>query len=142
MLLSPVYAQYAVSPVSPGIDMNKSTFSLFDPSRFKMSHSYSLSYSSSRAGSYSLGMYLNSIEYQVSDPLKISLDIGYLHQPGRFFTQGSNAVQDGQIVPAFSIDWKPGNNFHFRLDYRQAPSNYNLYRPEFHYFYDDNKEGN
>lgn len=99
----------------------KSSFSLFDPSRFHMSQSYSFMFMSSNSGSQSLGMYLNSIEYQVSNPLNIKLDIAYVHQPGAFFNTSGVSLTDGRILPAISISYRPTKNLLFRFNYRQTP---------------------
>ena len=120
IIVIPVYAQRQ-SDLPSSYSPTKSSFSLLDPDRFHMSHSYSLSYFSSRAGSQTLGMYLNSIEYQVSDPLKIRLDIGYLHQPGGLFRSSSGSLKNGQILPSISINWKPAKNVFFQFNYRQTP---------------------
>jgi len=121
VVIVPVYSQ-RLSDGPSSYSPAKSSFSLFDPNRFSMSHSYSFMYSSSKTGSQSLGMYLNSIEYQVADPLKIKLDIGYLHRPGSFLSSGGSTSNKGVIVPSFSINWKPSKNILFRFDYQQAPS--------------------
>jgi hypothetical protein len=124
ILVGQLYAQLLEEP-----DKNytpvKSSFSLLDPNRFHMSQSYSLWYTSSKSGSRSLAMYLNSIEYQVSDPLKIRVDLGYLHRPGMLLNNNGNFLQEGNIFPSLSINWRPSKNFHFRFDYSQTPYFYN-----------------
>ena len=104
----------------------KSSFSLLDPSKFHMTQSYSLMYSSSsRYGSQSLGMYLNSIEYQISDPLKVRFDIGYMHDLGALAGNNSGSLSNnGQLIPGFALSWKPTENFYLHLNYRQVPVSY------------------
>ena len=99
----------------------KSSFSLFNPNRFHMTQSYSAMYMSSNSGSQSLGMYLNSIEYQVSDPLNIKLDLAYVHQPGALFNNSGVSLADGRILPAISISYRPSKNLLFQFNYRQTP---------------------
>jgi hypothetical protein len=101
---------------------NKSSFSLFDPSRLTMNHSYTFGYYSSRGGSGTVGYYLNSIEYAFSNPLKVRLDLGFLHNPSSLVSRSSSVSKSGMFVPGFSVDWKPLSNFHLRLDYRQVPT--------------------
>jgi hypothetical protein len=123
-----LYAQLAgdFTPTNVlGNSSAKSKFSLFDPTRLHMNQSYSLMFSSSKSGSSNIAMYLNSIEYQVSNPLTIRFDIGYLHQPGALMKNGARALQDGRIIPAVSINWRPSDNFMLRFDYRQVPVLYN-----------------
>lgn len=86
-----------------------------------MSQSYSMWYTNSKAGSSSLAMYLNSIEYQISDPLKIRFDIGYIHQPGAVLKSGTKGIQNGQLVPGLSLTYRPSANFLFRFNYQQVP---------------------
>jgi hypothetical protein len=81
ILAATSYAQLS-GDLSSGPVKEKPKFSLLDPSRLHMTQSYSLMYSNSKAGSSSLAMYFNSIEYQVSNPLTVRFNIGYLHQPG------------------------------------------------------------
>ena len=116
---------------------SKSSFSLLDPSRFHMSQSYSLSYSSSKYGSQSLGMYLNSIEYQISDPLKIQVDVAYLHNPGVLIGNNSNSYlsSDGKILPGVSLTWTPSKNTYIRFDYHQYYYNgYTIYPNSLNYY--------
>jgi hypothetical protein len=103
----------------------KSTFSLFDPSRFHMTNSFSLMYSSANGQSQSLGVYLNSIEYQVSDPLKIRLDLGYVQNTSSLFNSNSRNQSNGRILPGVSISWKPAKNLFFHFNYREMPVYYN-----------------
>ena len=125
MITGPVLAQEAGDfPLNNNIP-SKSTFSLFDPSRFHMTNSFSLMYSSSNGRSQSLGMYLNSIEYQISDPLKIRLDLGYVQNAGSLFSSNTRNQRDGRILPGVSISWKPAKNLFFQFNYREIPAYYN-----------------
>ena len=118
----------------------KSSFSLFNPQRFHMTQSYSLMFSSSNSGRHSLGMYLNSIEYQVSDPLKIRLDLAYVHQPGALFNNSHGALSGGRLLPAISIDYRPLKNLYLRFDYSQVPSLYRGLNRNDNYWDHQNKE--
>jgi hypothetical protein len=123
------YAQLS-GDFSSGPVKEKQKFSLLDPSRLHMTQSYSLMYSSSKAGSSSLAMYFNSIEYQVSNPLTIRFDIGYLHQPGTLLKNSNTGLQNSRILPGLSLTYKPSDNFLFRFDYHQTPvlnNNYSGY---------------
>jgi hypothetical protein len=102
----------------------KSSFSLLDPSRLHMSQSYSFMYSTSKYGSQSLGMYLNSIEYQISDPLKVEVSLGYLHNPGALVGNRNDYLGDGKLLPGVSISWKPAKNLFFQFNYQQMPGYY------------------
>ncbi|OQX92886.1 MAG: hypothetical protein B6D58_00670 [candidate division Zixibacteria bacterium 4484_95] len=129
ILAGHIYAQRLNEPAK-NYTTSESSFSLLNPNRFHMSQSYSLWFTSSKSGSHSLAMYLNSIEYQVSDPLKIRVNLGYFHHPGMFLNGNSDFLREGKIFPSLSINWRPSKNFHFRFDYSQTP-----------YFYSDDITG-
>ena len=108
--------------------VKKGNFSIFDPSKLTMKQSYSMSYYNGGSNSGSIGYYMNSLEYRFSGPLKIRVDLGYLHSPSNFFSGGSSAANSGVFVPGVAIDWKPTENFNIRIDYRHVPvSNYGGY---------------
>ena len=113
----------------------KSSFSLLDPSRLHMTQSYTFAYSSSKYGSQSLGLYLNSLEYQISDPLKIRLDLAYLHDPSTLIGNSSSALNNGKLLPGISLSWKPSKNLFFQFNYREVPAyQYNNgYYPDYLY---------
>ncbi|MCH8874874.1 hypothetical protein IH824_19285 [candidate division KSB1 bacterium] len=52
-----------------------------DPNKFSMSHSYSLSFTSFGGQSYNQGLYLNTMMYQLSNPIKMYFQFGVQHQP-------------------------------------------------------------
>jgi len=119
----------------------KGKTSLFDPSRLKMQQSYTFGYYSGRGGSGSIGYYLNSLEYTFSNPLKVRIDLGFLHNPSAILSGRSSVSNSGAFVPGFSIDWRPSSYFQFRLDYHQVPAlNYGGYSPYYNPFYgEDNR---
>ncbi len=109
--------------------LTKSSTSLFDPSRLKMSQSYSFGYYSGGGTSGSIGYYLNSLEYTISNPLKVRVDLGFVHNPSALFSRNSSASKSGAFVPGVSVDWRPSSAFHLMLDFRQVPvyNGYNNY---------------
>jgi len=109
------------SPLDAQSYVRKGGFSLFDPSKLSMHQSYSLAYYSGGGASGSIGYYMNSLEYRFSNPLRIRVDIGWIHNPSGLFSGGSSNLQKGIFVPGFSIDWRPSESFNFRLAYRSVP---------------------
>jgi hypothetical protein len=111
--------------------LKKNSTSLFDPSRLTMHQSVSFGYYSGGAGSGSMGYYLNSLEYSISNPLKIRVDLGYMANTSALFSRNSSSTKTGTFVPGVSLDWRPSSAFHFSLDFRQVPvynyGNYNNY---------------
>jgi len=95
--------------------------SLLDPSRFSMSHSYSLSFG--RIGSYSMntGLYLNTMNYKISNALTTQVRIGFVHQP---FGGNNNLYKVGSkvFVQRAMMQYKPSDKFSVTVDYQAFPS--------------------
>lgn len=95
---------------------------LLDPSRFSMSHSYSLSLFNFGNQSINQGLYLNTMTYRISDPLLMQVAIGFLHQPFGGF-QGQGEGQNGKMfVQRAMLQYKPSKNMTLTIDYRSIPS--------------------
>jgi len=94
--------------------------SLIDPSKFSMSHSYSLSYFSWGGKSFSQGLYLNTMNYQLSEPLFMQVRIGYVHQPFGIMNQ-SNGMNGKVFVQRALIEYKPSKNMRLTIDYQVNP---------------------
>jgi hypothetical protein len=101
----------------------KTGFSLLDPDRLSISQSYTFSYYSGGGRSGSIGMLMNSIEYRVSNPLKITLDIGVLHNPSAIVSRTGNGFSP-TMVPGFKLQYRPSEKFFFQVDIRSYPAYY------------------
>lgn len=99
-------------------------FRLLDPSRLKMSQSYSMSYFSGSGNSGSVGLYMNTLEYQFSRMLTVRVGLAYLHQPLGFLQNsgGRSELSEGRFLPNMSIDFRPSNKFRMLLDFRTVPT--------------------
>lgn len=111
-----------------GLDSKSTSFSLLDPSRFKMWNSYTLSYFSGGGGSGNIGLYLNTIEYRPSDPLRLQVSLGYLHQP---FSIIGNNYSGGKILPSFQLWYNPSSKIYLHINISSMPLWYD------HSFYDN-----
>jgi hypothetical protein len=97
-------------------------FGLLDPSRLQMRQSYSLSYYSGSGYSGSIGLYMNTIEYQLSRPLTVRVGLAYMHHPlGVSGSSGGSVLGNGQLLPSVGIEYRPSDNFFFSIDYRTVP---------------------
>jgi len=94
--------------------------SLLDPSRLKMYQSYTFSYFSNSKQSGSFGLYTNTLEYRVSEPLLVRIGLGYLHQPLSVFRRGSQDLK-GVILPNFQLFYQPNENFFLKIDFSSMP---------------------
>jgi len=100
-----------------------------DMSRFSMSHSYSMSYMSMGGKGITQGLYLNTMSYQFSIPLTVSLQLGMAHNP--FAGMGENGtasiLQNGMFVSGAQLKYKPTENTTIQFDFRNMP--YTNYYP-------------
>lgn len=102
---------------------------LLHSEKFQMSHSYSLSYYSIGNQGGSMGLYLNTMSYQLADPLKMSVSVGYLHQPFGGPMQDNNGKGEVFLESA-RLEYKPSTNMSITFDYRQMPQSLqSLYSP-------------
>ena len=94
---------------------------LIDPAKFKMSQSYTFSVGSFGKKSYSQGLYLNQMSYQLAKPLSVQLGIGMLHQP--FGTSLKLQDNPNQVfVQNARIQYKPSEKFSVTVDYQSRPN--------------------
>jgi hypothetical protein len=107
---------------SPAAKSNASGFQFLNPNRFSMHQSYSLNFSSGNGGSYSSGLYLNTLQYQLATPLVLSMDIGF-HSP---IYNSVSALQGGPspwsgsfrptlVLPRIGLEYKPTENTQISL---------------------------
>jgi hypothetical protein len=118
MFLSTGLAQEKSSTL-PSLELKGA--SLLDPSRFNMYQSYSFSYFSSGRTSGTFGLYTNTLEYKISEPLLVRIGLGYLHQPLSVFGDRGSQDLKGVILPNFQLLYHPSENFFLKIDYSSIP---------------------
>jgi hypothetical protein len=95
--------------------------SLLDPSKFSMTHSYSISFLSMGNQAFNEGLYLNTMRYRISDPLSAQVQIGYLHQP--LGAWGNSENTNGVLfVRSATFKYQPSDGLVVRFDYAAMPS--------------------
>jgi hypothetical protein len=101
-------------------------FGWFDPGKLIMRQSYSLSYMTSGGHNLSLGVYTNSLSYQISDPLSVQFDVSLMHSP--YNNLGSKVGSDltGLYLTRAQLNYRPSENTMLQLQFRQLPSMYYL----------------
>jgi hypothetical protein len=96
--------------------------SFLDPNRFSMDQSYTLSFMSSGRQSTNLGMYLNTMTYQISDPLLMQLRVGYLHQPLGRMNSVPSSFNNTFFVQGAQLLYHPSKSLRISLEYQSIPS--------------------
>jgi len=112
-----------IQPPSPGGFLN----GLLDPSRMQMNQSYSMAYLSSGGDGFMQGMYLNNMRYQLSNPLILDLNLGYMHTPYNSYDGGFNGVGTGDFVGGLSLTYKPSKNVALQIGFNRMPYYYSPY---------------
>jgi hypothetical protein len=95
---------------------------LVDPRRLQTSQSVSMMAVSGGGGSYSQSFVQNRIDYRLSEPLTLHLNLGLLTP-----MQASGAYAQGlkkgtYLVPDLGLDYKPSESVLFSLRYVSVPS--------------------
>ena len=111
-----------LQPVDPYLG-----FSLLDPSRLTMTHSVSMSYFSMGGRGLSQALYLNTMQYQFSNPLSLSVQWGIQNYPYNSFSKDNPAFQNGFFLSGAELKYQPSNKFEVRFQYSQMPGMYNPY---------------
>ncbi len=107
--------------------------SLFDPSSFSMSHSVSMSYFSMGGRGLSQTMYLNTLRYQIANPLALTVQWGIQNYPYNSFSKDNPAFQSGFFLSGAELKYQPNDKFEMIFQYRSMPGLYNpsQYRDRF-----------
>ena len=102
-------------------------FRLFDPARFSMSHSVSMSYFSMGGDGLSQTMYLNTLRYQIANPLMLTVQWGIQNYPHNSFSKDNPAFNSGFFLSNAELKYQPNDKFEMRFQYRSRPGLYNPY---------------
>ena len=106
-----------------GFTSNSKNFSLLNPQRLKMNHSYSFSYFSNGQTSGSFGVYTTTLKYQLSNPLSLTLSLNYLHQPLSVFRRDALTINN-RILPNFQLHYRPNSSFSLWINVLTLPAAY------------------
>ncbi len=96
-------------------------FGWFDPSKLKMAQSFSMSYQTFGQNGFALGVYTNSLSYQVSDPLSLQMDVSVMHSP--YSSLGGDFAKNlsGVYLSRAELNYRPSENTLFQIQFRQLP---------------------
>ena len=100
----------------------QSLLGLFDPNKFSMHQSISMSYLSAAGSGVSLASYTNSMAYQLADPLNLRMDLTLQGQP---FGTGSGIYSGTNLSKLFisraELNYKAADNMFISFRFRQMP---------------------
>lgn len=122
----PAFAQFKeVAPKNPATDLfrpREATHfsSLIDPSRISMHHAYSFTYFTGAGNDGTLGIYTNTMNYRLSDPLSLNVNLGLAHQP--FGTEnGLIGTDKAKFMHGAELVYRPNKNFQLNVGYNNTP---------------------
>lgn len=97
------------------------TLGLFDPSRMTFSHSISSSYVTSGGNGVMSNLFMETIGYRISNPLNLTLNLGYFQQPYSSYQQ-TDIFNSGAFVGSAALTWRPRDNMFLHLEVGNLPS--------------------
>lgn len=107
---------------SPG-----SLFNIFSPEKFRMNHSYNMSYTSFAGGGLALGVYTNSMLFKLAENMSFQVDASMFHSPYNTFGKNAADQLSGFSISSARFDYKPTENMLITVQYQNLP--YNYYSP-------------
>jgi len=98
----------------------------FNPEKFEMNQTFSMNYMTVGGQSLVLNTYMNTIYYQISNPLTLRLNLGVAATP--FNTFGNNpALNKTQFFGSAELRYKPTNNITFQIGINKGPAYFSPY---------------
>ena len=111
----------------------------FNPERFRMSHSFSLSYQTGGGEAFSLGTYTNSMMYQFAENLNARADVSLSYSPYNSFSTFNNKNDLSSVyLSRAQLDYKPWDNVLVQFQFRQHPYVNPYYSPFYNPWYREN----
>jgi hypothetical protein len=103
-----------------------------DPSRFHMSHSFSMSYMTFGGGGAMVNSYINTLNYMFSDNLFLTTKLGIMNSPINSLP-GNNYLNDMEFFGGAELKYLPSENSAITLRIEKMPSFYSGYNSYNHY---------
>lgn len=116
---SPSFSDYL------GKATHSASLGLIDPSRVTFDHSVQMGVMSFGGGSLMQSLYSSTAHYRISDPVSLSLTLGMM---GTKYNGSSAPAMSSDFIGGVSLDYRPSNNMHFRVEIARGPANYGLNR--------------
>jgi len=102
--------------------------SIFDPSKFSMSHSISMSYFTLGGKGISQSLYLNTMSYQIASPLLLRVQWGIQNFPYNTLAKNNPVFESGLFLSGAELQYKPSDKLEMRLQFNRMPNYmYNRY---------------
>lgn len=93
----------------------------FFKNRVKMSHSYSMNFSSFGGSYQNVNAYTNTLEFLFSEDLTGRVDVSFMHSPFGGSGMYSNNIGQQVVIRNAELNYRLGDNSSIRLQYQQLP---------------------
>ena len=110
-------------------------FGFFNPENFSMSHSYSMSYTTSRNNGLALGVYTNTMRYKLADNFDMQVDASLVHSPYSSFGKNHQDQINGIYLSSAQLNYQPWKDVNISVQYRNIPGGF------YNDFYGSNRFG-
>lgn len=109
---------YSSPPVQTGLDRFFNSI--------KMSHSYTMSFSSFGGSYQNVNAYTNTMEFSLSPRMNGRVDISFLHSPfgGNSSYMGQNSFQNRVVIQNAELNYQISDKAFIRVSYQQLPYGY------------------
>lgn len=105
-----------------------SLFNFIDPSKFSMSHSFGISYSSFGSNGFALGTYTNSLSYEFSEKFNFELRTSFVNSPYSTFGDSFSKSINGIYIDRARLNYSPSKDFQMSIQFSNSPfAYYNRY---------------
>ncbi len=101
-----------------------SLFSIIDPSKFDMNHSFEMSYSSFGNDGMALGVYTNKISYEFNEQLNFQVNTSFVNSPYNSLGEGFTNSINGVYIDKARINYNPSEKLNISLQFSNSPFNY------------------
>lgn len=103
--------------------MDNSLLGFLDPSKFHMSHSFSVSYASMSGAGIMMNTYMNTINYKFSDQWSIRTKLGVMGSPYNTLPN-QPYINDLQFIGGAEVVYRPSEDSAIMLRVESVPGSY------------------
>ncbi len=109
------------SGLAPSIGMGSQQPVLADPKKIEMHQSVTFSAASGGGSSMSQSFYQNRIDYRLSDPLTLHLDLGILTPLSASGPQATGFQRGAYLIPTLGLEYQPSESVRMLFQYSSIP---------------------
>ncbi len=95
-----------------------------NPENFSMSHSYSMSYTTSGNNGLALGVYTNTMRYKFAENFNLQVDASLVHSPYSSFGKNYQNQINGIYLSGAALKYQPWKDVNISVQYRNIPGGY------------------